>query len=131
MGARKRREAERIRAEQVTGLAWLDRILPLLSRLHDVGCERDGAGNRELHYDQYCLLVLLYLFNPIVVSMRSLQEASELEKVQKRLKVPRFALGSFSEAARVFDPERLLEIIQELGVQARPQVRDARLQDLQ
>ena len=131
MGAGKRRESERIRAEQITGLAWLDRIVPVLERLHDVGCERDRAGNRELHYDQYCLLVLLYLFNPIVVSMRSLQEASELDKVQKRLKVPRFALGSFSEAARVFDPERLLEIIQELGVQVRPRARDARLKDLQ
>jgi hypothetical protein len=21
-----------------------------------VGCQRDRAGNRELHYDQYCLL---------------------------------------------------------------------------
>lgn len=131
MGAGKRRNSERIRAEQLTGLAWLDRVAPMLERLRDVGCDRDRAGNRELHYDQYCLLVLLYLFNPIVVSMRSLQEASDLDKVQKRLKVPRFALGSFSEAARVFDPERLLEIIEELGAQVRPRARDARLQDLE
>jgi hypothetical protein len=45
--------------------------------------------------------------------------------------VPRFALGSFSEAARVFDPERLREVIDELALQARPLARDARLKDLE
>ncbi len=130
MSARKQRKSERLRAEQITGLKWLDRVVPLLERLREVGCERDRAGNRELHLDQYCLLVLLYLFNPIVTSMRSLQEASELEKVQQRLKVPRFSLGSFSEAASVFDPDRLLEIISELAMDAKPVVKDARLKDL-
>jgi len=43
---------------------------PLLERLHEVGCERDTAGNRELHFDQYCMPILLYLFNPIVTSNR-------------------------------------------------------------
>jgi hypothetical protein len=33
-----------------------------LARLHDDGCERNTAGNRELHYDQYCMLVLLFLY---------------------------------------------------------------------
>ena len=130
MVTRERRESERLRSEQVTGLKYLDRIVPLLERLRDVGCERDRAGNRDLHFDKYCLLVLLYLLNPIVTSMRSLQEASELEKVQQRLKVPRFALGSFSEAVRVFDPDRLIEIIRELAVEAKPVVKDARLKNL-
>ena len=40
-----------------------------------------------------------------------LQQASELAKVQKKLGCPRAALGSFSEAATVFDPERLKEIV--------------------
>lgn len=131
MSKRKVGKAERLRAEQITGLKWLDRVLPLLNGLHDVGCARDRAGNRQLHLDEYCLLVLLYLFNPIVTSMRSLQEASDLEKVQQRLKVPRFALGSFSEAARVFDPERLREVIDELALQTQPLARDARLKDLE
>ena len=60
------------------------------------GCGRDRAGNRQLHYDQYCLLLLLYMFNPIVTSLRGLQQASELKKVQKKLGCasPRLALGS-------------------------------------
>ncbi len=31
------------------------------------------------------MLILLYLFNPIATSLRSIQQASELKKVQKKL----------------------------------------------
>lgn len=126
--ARKRREP--IREQDVGGLKHLEKLLPLLERLHDVGCERDIAGNRELHFDQYCLLILLYLFNPIVTSLRAIQQASELNKVQRLLGCPRAALGSLSEAATVFDADRLKEIIAELGNQLQPLARDKRLTDI-
>lgn len=116
--------------QDVSGLKYFDKLAPLLARLHDDGCQRDAAGNRTLHYDQYCMLVLLYLFNPIVTSLRGLQQASELDKVSKRLGSPRISLGSFSEAASVFDPERLKEIIAELGAQLQPLGRDPRLRDV-
>ena len=48
--------------------------------------------------DQYCMLVLLYLFNPIVSSLRAVQQASELKKVQKKLGCERASLGSLSES---------------------------------
>jgi len=50
--------------------------------------------------------------------------------VTKRLGSPRISLGSFSEAASVFDPERLKEIIAELGAQVQPLGRDPRLRDV-
>jgi hypothetical protein len=118
-----------VRAE-LQGLKYLDRLQALLSRLHDVGCERDAAHNRDLHYDQYCMLILLFLFNPAIKSLRSLQQASELKGVQKRLGCPRVSLGSFSEAIDVFDPERLKEIVGELGAQVEPLSHDPRLKDL-
>ena len=31
-------------------LGHLRRVFPLLDRLHDVGCDRDSAGNRELFF---------------------------------------------------------------------------------
>ena len=43
------------------GLKYLDKLLPLFDRLHDVGCRRDKAGNRKLHFDHYCALILLFL----------------------------------------------------------------------
>ena len=119
-----------IRDKNLTGLKYFEKLLPLLTRLHDVGCERDTAGNRELHFDEYCCLVLLFFFNPIVSSTRALVQASELKSVQKKLGVPRASLGSFSEARQVFDPELLKPIIGELAQQARPLARDPRLQDL-
>jgi len=126
--AGKRREE--VTERDITGLKYFDKLAPLLERLHEDGCARDRAGNRELHYDQYCLLILLYLFNPIVTSLRGLQQAGELAKVQKRLGCARAALGSFSEAATVFDPGRLKEIIAELGAQLQPLGRDPRLRDV-
>ena len=126
--AAKRREE--VREPDVKGLKYFDKLAPLLERLHDDACARDKAGNRELHYDQYCLLILLYLFNPIVSSLRSLQQASELTKVQKRLGCGRASLGSLSEAASVFDPERLKEIIAELSAELVPLARNSRLKDV-
>ena len=121
---------QKIEESDITGLKFFDKLAPILKRLHDDGCERDRAGNRKLHYDQYCMLLLLYLFNPIVTSMRGIQQASELKKVQKKLGCPRASLGSLSEATSVFDAERLQEIIGELGEQLQPLAQDKRLNDI-
>jgi Transposase DDE domain len=119
-----------IQDKDVRGLKYFDQLAPLLERLHDVGCERDAASNRTLHYDQYCMLILLFFFNPVVKSIRGLQQASELKNVQKKLGCPRTSLGSLSESVTVFDPERLKEIIAELGGQLQPLGRDPRLKDV-
>jgi hypothetical protein len=127
MGHEKRKD---VRAEQLTGFKYFDRLTSLFERLQKVGCERDRAGNRTLHFDQYCSLVLLYLFNPVVVSLRSLQQASGLTKVQKKLGCARASLGSLSESSHVFDPELLKEIIAELGAQLQPIAADRRLAEI-
>jgi hypothetical protein len=103
----------KVREKDLAGFKYLDRLLPMLERLHDVGCARDHACNRKLHYDQYCMLVLLTLFNPVVRSLRAIQHASTLRKVQKRLGCPRTSLGALSEATDVFDPVRLEGIVGE------------------
>jgi hypothetical protein len=117
-------------ANVLQGLKYFDQLDTLLRRLHEVGCERDGARNRKLHYDQYCMLVLLFLFNPAVKTLRSLQQTSALKNVQRRLGCPRMSLGSFSESVDVFEPQRLQEIIAELGQRLQPHSRDPRLKDL-
>ena len=87
----------------------------MLKPLHEVGTERDLAGNRELHFDEYVIWVLLYLFNPMIHSIRMLQDASDIDKLRAQLGVKRFSLGSFSESVRVFEPERLKEVIHQLA----------------
>lgn len=121
------KKRKKVRQRDLEGFKYLDLLLPLFERLHEVGCQRDKAGNRQLHYDQYCLLVLLYLFNPVVTSLRALQQASELNKVQRKLGCGRASLGSLSEATDVFEPERLQEIIRELSGNLPPVVHDPRL----
>src|SRR3972149_1827435 len=125
------KKREDVREEDVTGLKYFDKLAPLLARLPDVGCGRDKAGNRLLHFDQYCMLVLLFLFNPVVRSLRAIQQASQLRNVQRKLGCLRASLGSLSEAKDVFQRERLKEIIAELGEQLQPIARDPRLQDVQ
>jgi hypothetical protein len=119
-----------VREKDVVGLKYFDKLTPLLARLHESGCARDTAGNRTLHFDQYCSLVLLFLFNPIVQSLRSIQQASELKNVQKKLGCARAALGSLSESVHVFDPSLLEGIIGELGQQLQPLAADPKLKDL-
>jgi hypothetical protein len=110
--ARKRRED--IQEEDLQGFKHFKLLMPVLEKLHPHGCARDSAGNRKLHYDQYTALILLYFFNPIVSSLRGIQQTSELKKVQRMLNCPRASLGSLSEAARVFDADLLRGLIGEL-----------------
>jgi len=109
------RKREKIKEHQLAGFKYFKVISGMLEALHDAGCERDIAGNRILHMDQYVSLLLLYMFNPICTSLRSLQQVSELKKVQRILSTARASLGSLSEASTVFDSKLLKNIIQELS----------------
>lgn len=114
------KKRHKIKENELQGLKYFNAISGMLESLHQVGCQYDRAGNRILHMDQYISLLLLHMFNPICTSLRSLQQASELKKVQKKLGVPRASLGSLSEASTVFDSQQMLEIIKQLGEQLDP-----------
>jgi hypothetical protein len=109
-----------IQERDLQGLKYFRALGPILDRLHLDATARDRAGNRQLHFDQYASLLLLYFFNPILTSLRGIQQASQLAKVQKLLGCQRTSLGSLSEASRVFDPHLLRSILGELAEQARP-----------
>jgi hypothetical protein len=114
----------------VVGLKHFRRLMPLLHRLDEVGCERDTAGNRRLFMSDYCAAVLLYLFNPAINSLRMLQQTLGLPQVAKALAVRRFSLGSFSESPRVFDAQHLQKIVEELAGELVPLGKDPRLSEL-
>lgn len=114
------KQRPKVSAKDIKGLKYFRVLQPFLQRLHDAGTERDRAGNRKLFFDQYGALLLLYFFNPILTSLRGIQQASALRKVQKRLGCSRASRGSLSEASHVFDADLLQEIIGELAAQALP-----------
>jgi len=123
-----------LKDKDIVCLGHLRRVFPLLDRLNDVGCQRDKAANRQLFFGDYCKLVLLYVWNPLIDSLRQLQAATQLRTVAKALGgvegVKRFSLGSFSEAPRIFEPERLKPIIAELAGELSPIGKDPRLAEL-
>lgn len=110
-------KAKPLREKDIVCLGYLKRVFCLLGKLHDVGTQRDTAGNRKLHFDDYTKLVLLYIWNPLLDSISSLQEAVGLPRVARALGIKRFSAGSFSEAPTVFDPECLKPIIAEMAAQ--------------
>ena len=121
---------EKIREEQLHGFKYFKAISGMLEGLHDAGNPRDTAGNRRLHMDQYMSLLLLYMFNPICTSLRAIQQASELQKVQRILGCSRASLGSLSESAIVFESELMQEVIQGLSAQLKPISSHSKLDEL-
>src|SRR6202521_1584168 len=111
-----------IQDKDLKGLKYFKLLGPLLDRLHDDATARDRAGNRRLFYDQYACLLLLVFFNPVIKSLRGVQQASTLDKVQRLFGCDRVSRGSLSEASRVFDPELLHHIIGDMAARTLPLV---------
>lgn len=124
-------ERHKIKESELQGFKYFKAISGMLESLHEAGCHYDRAGNRTLHMDQYMSLLLLYMFNPICTSLRAIQQASELQKVQRTLGCARASLGSLSEAATVFDSALMDEMVAALAAQLRPISSAAKLQDIQ
>jgi Transposase DDE domain len=120
--AGKRRKAIEIAETEpsLRGNRLIKPIKHLIDKLHDVGTQRDKAGNRKLFFDQYASLLLLYFCNSTLTSLRALQEATGWEKTRRKLGIESTSLGSLSEAAQVFDASHLESIIRELAAQAVP-----------
>jgi len=110
-----RKKRSNLKEEDLQGFKYFKILGPLLESLREVGTQRDKAQNRQLFFDQYGALLLLYFFNPILTSLRGIQQASHLGKVQKKLGCRGTSLGSLNEAANVFDAQHLEEIIAELA----------------
>lgn len=129
----KARDTDKEFARKIGGLRRLRSLIPHLDSLRDSGCGRDRAGNRRLRFDDYTLLMLLAMLNPVLDSMRAVQRASGLAKVKKLLGVSRASLGSLSEAPSVFDPGLLENVVREMIGSAvpvaDPKSSDPRLKD--
>jgi Transposase DDE domain len=104
-----------VTGQDLHGFKYLRLLGPLLDHLHAAGRERDRAGNRQLFDEQYATLLLLYFLSPTGTSLRGLQQATTLAKVQQRFGIRPTSLGALSEAAQVCDAVLLHAVIRELG----------------
>ena len=112
--------------KELTGYKYFDKISSLLEGLHGA----HQHSNRKLHYDQYISAVLFYFFNPILTSLRGLQAATQLKKVQKTLGIKATSRTCLSEASHLFDPTLIEPIISILAKQASPVEKHPHLQSL-
>jgi hypothetical protein len=101
-----------LKVKDLQGFGYLNQLQPLLQRLH--GDAVDKSGNRQLFFDQYLSLLLLYFFNPIFTSLKGLQQATRLSKVQDLIGGGPFSLGALSAAQHAFDPALLEGLFAEL-----------------
>lgn len=76
--------------------------------------------DRLLQFDQYLLLFLFGLFNPVVKTTRALCAASHLKRVQAEVCGRAVSLGSFSEAQHLVDPCLLEKVFGQLVAQLPP-----------
>ena len=87
-----------IREEDIQGFKYLDVFFKVLNRFHNAKTHQ----NRKLFYDQYLALMLLYFFTPVLTSLRGIQQATTLEKVQKRLGVKKTSLPAVGRSGLSF-----------------------------
>jgi hypothetical protein len=111
----------------VHGHDYLRAFHTLLEPLADIPVH----GNRQFAMQQYVSLLLLYFFNPVLTSLRGLQQATGLDNVQRWTGVKPTSLGAMSESAgHVFDPELMTPILEQVLGQLGPLQLDERLKNL-
>lgn len=123
----KRHKKNPIPENVLRGFKYFKVLSPILERLHS----ENNHHNRELYFDQYIVLLLFYFFNPVITSLRAIQQVSGLKKVQKILGVKRTSLGSLSEAGNVFDSQLIEPILQQLAEKAIPLEVDSKLKAIE
>jgi len=112
-----RKAKKPITAKDVKGLKYLRAFFEILEPLSEIPVH----GNRRFFMDEYVALLLLHFFNPVLGSLRALQQATGLENVQQAIGVKRTSLGAMSESAGyVFDPELMVPIIEKVSSQLKP-----------
>jgi hypothetical protein len=106
-----RHPQEPLSCKDIKGLKYLKVFTEILEPLRQISVH----GNRQFFMEEYVSLMLLHFFNPVLGSLRSLQQATGLENVQEVIGVKRTSLGAMSESAgKVFDPELMIPIIEEV-----------------
>lgn len=119
-----RKTRPRPKEGDVQGLKYLRLLEDALAPLRDA----PAHGNREFLLHDCVTLLLLFFYNPTLTSLRALQQATELENVQKTLGIGRTSIGAMSESmSAAFDPELLRPVIEAVTARIGPAPRDPRL----
>jgi hypothetical protein len=95
---------------QFAGRRLLQLLEAQLRWLH----HQPAHGNRVLCYDHLVIAHLVAFFNPTVDSLRTLEGAFAEPRVRQRFKLPRIARSTVADAQRLFDPQLLQPLVDDL-----------------
>lgn len=108
------------------GRRLIERLDHHLHHLHD----QPAHGNRTFFFDQLMVAHLLAFFNPNLHSLRRIEDVFDLPAVRKHFKFGRAPKSTVSDAQRLFDPQLLQAIFEDLRQRANIQPHDRRLDQL-
>jgi hypothetical protein len=97
----------------ITGKKYLRSVLKLRQKLR----QAHAHPNRILFYDDVLTALLLAFFNPVMRSLRMIEDFSNCPLVQDELHVERICKSTLSDLQRVVDPSLLEPLIQSLQAQ--------------
>ena len=113
---RKRGRPKRAKAPAlgaVTGRKHLHSLLKLRRKLR----KAQTHPNRTLFYDDVLTALLLAFFNPVMRSLRTIEDFSQCPLVQDELEVDCICKSTLSDTQRILDPSLLEPLIESLQAQ--------------
>jgi transposase len=105
-----RKKRAKVAPAQVTGRGFVRALQGLLGRLR----EAYPHPNRVLFYDDVVVTYLLAFFNPVLRSLRCIEDASRLPGVNRFLSVGAVCRSTLGDANALFDPDLLLPLVEDL-----------------
>ena len=116
-----RRRRQRLDRKHVVGLPQLRLIEGMLGTLRAAY----DHPNRQLFYDDLVIGLLLAFYNPVVRSLRGVEDASQMPGIRQHLDITAIKRSTASDAMAVFDAQLLVPLIQQLRGQVTSQQIDA------
>lgn len=106
------RKRPKVKPNELGGWRFVRRLEPQLAQL---AAASHRHGNQVVLISHVLIAHLLAFFNPLVASLRRLDDFFELPEVRRRLQTPRLPKSTLSDAQRLLDPQLLLPVIAELN----------------
>ena len=108
------------------GRKLIERIDAQLARLR----RHAAHGNRVLHFDHLLVAHLIAFFNPVVRSLRDIEDVLAHSRVRRLFKLPAARRSSLSDAQNLFDPRLLQPLVDDLAQRVKPASRGGGLDEL-
>lgn len=116
-----KRSRRRLAPDLVVGLPQLRFVEGMLGHLRAAY----DHPNRRLYFDDLFIALLLAFYNPVVRSLRGVEDASQMPKINQHLDLDAIRRSTASDALAVFDPQLLMPLIADLRRRVSPRQMDA------